>query len=249
MSINHPVSAAREQWEGPPQWAPSPFLPWRFGQGTAGGAGLWAAITLPLRSSRPISAGALAQICSAQEYFPEARENKTCVTEQLDRCWAARPERLGLCSLDGLFFCSPLPGPGPSFGFGSGLGPLSFSGYFKILGQGDRNSDLQGAITPKAMKRIWLPWKTLFSSDKHTLSFSLSLLLSQSKQTKLETGLVPCRARCDGLDLSSWISRRCPQVRPRGRGPPYCSSGCLAMTTHTHTHTHTHVSQPSSGVG
>lgn len=89
VSINHPVSPAREQWEGPPQWAPSPFLPWRFGQGAAGGAGVWAAITLPLSSSRPISAGALARICSAQEYFPEARENKTCVTEQLDLCWAA----------------------------------------------------------------------------------------------------------------------------------------------------------------
>ena len=57
-----------------------------------------------------------------------------------------------------------------------------------------------------------------------------------------QPGLVPC-----GLDLSSWVSPRCPHVEPRGQGPCYCPAGCLAMTTHTHTHTLCSTSREKQG--
>ena len=59
LSFHHPASPAREHWEGPPQWAPSSFLPWQCGQGPLG-VGAW--ITFPCSSGKDLLA-ALAQIC------------------------------------------------------------------------------------------------------------------------------------------------------------------------------------------
>lgn len=108
----------------------------------------------------------LAQNLPAWEHFPEARENKTCVTERSPGR-AACTWRLGLCSLAGL---PPHPYPSPTVGLGIGHNPPSFSGYFKIPGQGHRNSGFQGAIIPR---KDWLPKKM----TGHSLSISLSLPL------------------------------------------------------------------------
>ena len=66
LSFHHPASPAREHWEGPPQWAPSSFLPWQCGQGPLG-VGAW--ITFPCSSGKDLLA-ALAQICPSPGTLP-----------------------------------------------------------------------------------------------------------------------------------------------------------------------------------
>ena len=116
LSFHHPASPARERWEGPPQWAPSSFLPWWCGQGVLG-VGVWTTFPCFLR---PGSAG------SPGSDLPKPRNTSLRPDKKENVCdWAVGP---GLGSLTreirplfpGQARSPPLSqAQGPSFGFGS----------------------------------------------------------------------------------------------------------------------------------
>ena len=74
LSFHHPASPAREHWEGPPQWAPSSFLPWQCGQGPLGAGGL-DNLSLFLRQGSAVSPGSDLPKPRNTSLRPDKKEN------------------------------------------------------------------------------------------------------------------------------------------------------------------------------